>query len=65
MKDTTIEKSVREAAEKHLHEEVVKCGEYIRHGDYLTWQKFYDAKRLRQGSITARERGEYVKYTSS
>ena len=52
----------REAAEQRVHQEVLEVGEYIGHGDYLTWQKFYDAKRMLESSITALERKEYIKY---
>ena len=53
---------VREAAEKRIHTAVIEAGEYIGNGDYLTWQKFYDAKRSLQSAVTALERMEYVKY---
>ena len=54
--------SDREAAEKRIHSEILEAGEYIGHGDYLTFQKFYDAKRLLQPGVTALERLEFIKY---
>ena len=52
----------RERAEKRLHAEVKAAGVYIGHGDQLTFQKFFDAKRLCQSGVTAFERLEYVEY---
>ena len=52
----------REAAEKRIDDAVLEAGEYIGNGDYLTWQKFYDAKRALQSGVTALERLEFVKY---
>ena len=52
----------REAAEKRIHAEVLEAGEYIGNGDYLTFQKFYDAKRSLQSAVTALERMEFINY---
>ena len=52
----------REAAEKRIDAAVIEAGEYIGNGDYLTFQKFYDAKRSLQSGVTAIERMEFVKY---
>ena len=52
----------REAAEQRIEQAVLDAGEYIGHGDYLTFQKFYDAKRLMQPGVTALERLEFLKY---
>ena len=52
----------RESAGKRIDLAVLEAGEYIGHGDYLTFQKFYDAKRLMQPGVTAFERVEFLKY---
>ena len=52
----------REAAEKRIREQVTKAGVYIGHGDQLTFQRFYDAKRLCRTGVTAIERLEYLDY---
>ena len=52
----------REAAGERIHLAVLEAGEFIGHGDYLTFQKFYDAKRLMQPGVTAFERLEFLKY---
>ena len=51
-----------EDAEKRVHSVVLDAGEYVGHGDLLTFQQFYVAKRLCQGSVTAIERLEFVRY---
>lgn len=53
---------VREAAEARVHEAVLVAGEWIGHGDLLTMERFYVAKRLRQGSVTAFERLEFLRF---
>ena len=50
----------REAAEKRIHDSVKEAGVYIGHGDQLTFQRFYEAKRLCRTSVTAIERLEYL-----
>ena len=62
VQDIDSDKIEREAAEKRLHEEVKAAGEFIGHGDQMTFQKFFDAKRLCRTGVTALERLEYVHY---
>lgn len=52
----------REAAEKRIHEKVTEAGVYIGHGDQLTFQRFFEAKRLCRTGVTAIERLEYLHY---
>ena len=52
----------RKEAEKRIHREVLEAGEFIGHGDQLTFQKFYDAKRLSQSGVTSIEKLEYLSY---
>ena len=61
-KDIDSDVIEREAAEKRLHDEVKAAGVFISHGDQLTFQKFYDAKRLCRSGVTALERLEYVEF---
>ena len=51
---------VRKAAEERIAKEVIRAGDMICHGDYLTNIRFLTCKRLRQGSQTALERYEYM-----
>ena len=50
----------REEADKRIHDSVREAGLYIGHGDQLTFQRFYEAKRLCRTSVTAIERLEYL-----
>ena len=52
----------RDAATKRIHAAILESGEYIGHGDYLTFEKFYSAKGLSQTCVTALERFEFIKY---
>ena len=54
------ERSVREAAELRVKEQVLSVGEMICHGDQLTNERFDSCKRLKQGSTTAFERFEFM-----
>ena len=62
MQELEVDKSTREAAEKRIHKEVKSAGVFIGHGDQMTFQKFFDAKRLCRSGVTALERLEYVQY---
>ena len=62
MKKVDIDDRVREAAEMRVHSSVLETGEFIGHGDLLTFEQFYNAKRLRQSCVTALERLEYLRY---
>ena len=50
----------REEAQKRMDLAVLQAGEYIGHGDQMTFWKFWDAKRLSQTGVTALERLEYL-----
>ena len=52
---------IREEAESRVMEHCLKCGVMICHGDYLTFERFENCKRLRQGSMSAIERFEFMK----
>ena len=52
----------RDEAAKRIHAAILDSGEYIGHGDYLTFEKFYSAKGLSQTCVTALERFEFIKY---
>ena len=52
---------MRKAAEERIRQEVLGAGEMICHGDYLTNIRFETCKRLKQGSITAIERYDFMK----
>jgi hypothetical protein len=56
------ETSEREDAEKRVAQACLEAGEYIGHGDLLTFERFFLAKRSRKGSATALERLEYIRY---
>ena len=45
-----------------MHQACKDYGEYLGHGDLLTCDRFYVAKRLRRSAVTAYERLEYVKF---
>ena len=62
IKSHVFDRKVLEEAEKRVHSAVLEAGEYVGHGDLLTFQQFYVAKRLCQGSVTAIERLEFVLY---
>ena len=62
IQDKDAGSEIREGAENRVHKACLSAGEYIGHGDLLTMQRFFYAKRLRQDQITAYERLEYVKY---
>ena len=50
----------REDAEKEIMEKVLSVGELICHGDLLTYERFECCKRLRQGSVSALERYDFM-----
>ena len=52
----------RDEAAIRIHKAILESGEYIGHGDYLTFEKFYSAKGLSQTCVTALERFEFIKY---
>ena len=52
---------LRKDAEQRIKEEVLQAGEMICHGDYLTNIRFETCKRLKQGSVTAIERYDFMK----
>ena len=58
--ETSIE--IKDQAARRIHTTVLKYGEYIGYGDYLTFEKFYSAKGLSQSGVTALERKEFIKY---
>ena len=62
IRDSECEEDPRVAAEIRVHEAAKAFGEYIGHGDLLTWERFYVAKRLRNSAVTAFERLDFVKY---
>lgn len=62
IKDIETDDSVRIPAEKRIHEACKDCGEFIGHGDLLTYERFYIAKRLRRSAVSAFERLDFVKY---
>ena len=62
IKDNECIDDVRVPTETRMHEAVKRLGEYIGHGDLLTYERFYIAKRLRRSAVTAFERLDYVKY---
>ena len=62
IKSEDFEEQTLKDAEKRVHKEVLDAGEYVGHGDLLTFQQFYVAKRLCQGSVTAVERLEFLRY---
>ena len=53
---------VRTAAEERMREACKCYGEYIGHGDLLSCDRFFIAKRLRRSAVTTFESLEYVKY---
>ena len=53
--------SMRKEAKRRIDQEVLRIGEMICHGDYLTNIRFETCKRLKQGSVTAIERYDYMK----
>ena len=53
--------AMRKEAEKRIRQEVLSAGEMICHGDYLTNIRFETCKRLKQGSVTAIERYDFMK----
>ena len=61
MMSVDCEASKRKAAEKRIAIEVLRTGEMICHGDYLTNIRFETCKRLKQGSVTAFERYDFMK----
>jgi hypothetical protein len=62
IRDNESKDEDRVPAEIRMHEAVKTSGEYIGHGDLLTIERFYIAKRLRRSGVTAYERLDYVKY---
>ena len=50
----------RNEAQERIDLTVIEAGEYIGHGDQMTFWKFWDAKRLSQTGVTALERKEYL-----
>ena len=62
VQDTDCDIIDRKAAQKRLVDGVLEAGEYIGHGDQLTFQKFYDGLRLSQTGVTAIERLEFIRY---
>ena len=50
----------REQAEHRVKQEVLRHGAWIGHGDLLTYKMFYVAKSLRQHSVTAFERLDFL-----
>ena len=52
----------RDEAEKRVHQNCLQAGEYVGHGDLLTFERFYLAKRSRKASSTALERLEFIQY---
>ena len=62
IRDKESDEEVRVAAENRVHAAAKSYGEFIGHGDLLTCDRFYIAKRLRRSAVTAYERLDYVKY---
>ena len=62
IQDSDCETSERESAEERVAGFCLDAGEYIGHGDLLTFERFFLAKRSRKGSSTALERLEYIHY---
>ena len=54
------EAAEREAAESRVKAHCLDCGEMICHGDYLTFERFENCKRLRQGGASAFQRFEFM-----
>ena len=50
----------REASEERVKEHEKKAGVLICHGDQLTEERFESCKRLKQGSVSAVERYEFM-----
>ena len=62
IRDIETDDAVRIPAEKRIHEACKDCGEFIGHGDLLTFERFFIAKRLRRSAVSAFERLDFVKY---
>ena len=56
VQDEDCETATRVAAEKRIDAEVIEAGEYIGNGDYLTFQKSYDAQKCT--AISSHSHGE-------
>ena len=52
----------RKEAQTRIDAAVLEAGEFIGHGDQMTFEKFWNAKRLSQTGVTALERKEYLAY---
>ena len=62
IRDKDCPRERREGAEDRIHAAVKFAGEFIGHGDQLTRDRFYIAKRLRRSAVTAFERLDFVTY---